>query len=63
MSLPIIAAAANCVVMLFVLAVYVGIVRQQKMEERDFADFGDGLNFFVAAMPALALCFFLTVTG
>ena len=43
--------------MLFVLAVYVGIIRQQKIEERDFPDFGDGLHFALFAAPALALCF------
>jgi hypothetical protein len=56
MSLPIFA-MVNCIIMLFVLVVYIGIVRQQKMEERG-SDFGDGLNFFMFAVPALALCFF-----
>ena len=55
-----ICASINGLSMLLLLVVYIPILQQIKMEERD-ADFGDGLNFFMVAVPVLGLCLLVNV--
>jgi uncharacterized protein YebE (UPF0316 family) len=51
-------AVVNCAFLFLVLAFYVGIITEVRIEERDW-DFGDGLNFLKFTVPILALTFLL----
>ncbi len=58
LTLPVAAGVLNFIGMLFLLTTFLGILERQKMEERP-PDMGDGLQFFVCAVPTLAVCLIL----
>ena len=60
-SALVIYAVANLLGLLLFLSSVLAIMHNAKLEERDYYDFGDSLNFILLGLPILGICLLLNL--
>lgn len=58
----IISSAFNLIGLLLYIHFITRIVAFARMEQRDYYDFGDGLNYILTAVPVFLFCLLLNIT-
>ena len=56
-KIPLIYSVTNLIGLLFFFCFFVSAANFAKIEQRDYYDFGDSLNFILIGLPVLLVCF------